>query len=129
MEIGSYTLTCSFKSKVIDFAWHMTGVYAPTCNMERQKVWWEIGAVRSLFTGPWIVGGDFNIVRYASEKKNCSRTSVHMNEFSDVIEEMELIDPQLEGGEYTWARGSSTEAVSRINRILYSTEWVGVLTM
>ena len=48
-----------------------------------------------------------------------------MNEFPDAIEEMELIDSQLEGGEYTWARGRSTEAVSRIDRILYSTEIAG----
>ncbi|XP_015169579.1 uncharacterized protein, partial [Solanum tuberosum] len=101
----------------------MTGVYAPTCNLERQEVWWEIGAVRSLFTGPWVLGGDFNIVRYASEKRNCSRTSVYMNDFSDVIEDMELIDPPLEGGNYTWARGSNLEAVSRIDRIMYSSEW------
>ncbi|WMV55749.1 hypothetical protein MTR67_049134 [Solanum verrucosum] len=102
------------------FLW---GVYAPTCNLERQEVWWEIGAVRSLFTGPWVLGGDFNIVRYASEKRNCTRTSVYMNDFSDVIEDMELIDPPLEGGNYTWARGSNLEAVSRIDRIMYSSEW------
>lgn len=96
----------------------MTGVYAPTCNVERQEVWEEIGAVRSLFTGPWVLGEDFNIVRYASEKKNGSRTSIYMNEFSDVIEDMELINPQLEGGNYTWTRGNNLEATSRIDRIL-----------
>ncbi|KAG5611511.1 hypothetical protein H5410_022792 [Solanum commersonii] len=107
-----------FKSRVNGFTWHMTGVYAPTCNLERQEVWWEIGAVRSLFAGPWVLGGDFNIVRYALEKRNCSRTSVYMNDFSDVIEDMELIDPPLERGNYTWARGSNLEAVSRIDRII-----------
>ena len=63
VEIGAYTLTCGFKSRNCDFEWHMTGVYAPNCNLESQEVWWEIGAVRGLFLGPWILGGDFNIVR------------------------------------------------------------------
>ncbi|WMV57930.1 hypothetical protein MTR67_051315 [Solanum verrucosum] len=100
-------------------------VYAPNCNLERQEVWWEIGAVRGLFSGPWILGGDFNIVRYASEKKNCSRNSIYMSEFSDMIEDMELIDPQLEGGNYTWTGGNNAEYGSRIDRIMYSTEWGG----
>ncbi|WMV08580.1 hypothetical protein MTR67_001965 [Solanum verrucosum] len=120
---GGVIIQNGFKSRVNGFTWHMTGVYAPTCNLERQEVWWEIGAVRSLFTGPWVLEGDFNFVRYASEKRNCSRTSAYMNDFSDVIEDMELIDPPLEGGNYTWARGSNLEAVSRIDRIMYSSEW------
>ncbi|WMV43325.1 hypothetical protein MTR67_036710 [Solanum verrucosum] len=123
VEIGSYTLTCSFKSRVNDFTWHVTGVYALTYNLERQEVWWEIGAVRSLFTGPWVLDGDFNIIRYASEERNCSRTSMYMNDFSDVIENMELIDPPLDGGIYTWAKESNLEVVSRIDRIMYSSEW------
>lgn len=123
VEIGSYSFTCSFKSTVNDFSWHMTGVYAPTCNRERQEVWWELGAVRGLFSGPWVLGGDFNIVRYASEKRNCLRTSGCMNNFADFIEEMELIDPPLVGGSNTWIGGDSMEAASRIDRIMYSNEW------
>lgn len=63
MEIGYYTLPCGFISKNCDFEWHMTGVYAPTCNRERQEVWSEIGALRSLLAGPWILGGNFSIAR------------------------------------------------------------------
>lgn len=70
---GSYSLTCRFESQTQDFSWHMTGVYAPNCDRERQEVWWEIGAVRGLFLGPWVVAGDFNIIRFPSEKRNCTR--------------------------------------------------------
>lgn len=51
-----------------------------------------------IFRAVALLGGDFNIVRYTSKKRNCSRTFVHMNEFSDIIEEMELINPPVEGG-------------------------------
>lgn len=116
-------MTGNFKSKVSEFEWHMTRVYAPTCNAERQEVWWEIGAVRSLFIGPWVLGGDFNVAKYASEKQNCLRTSIYKNDFSNMTEDMELADPQLEGGAYMWIRGNNLKTASRIDRILYSTEW------
>lgn len=82
---GSYSITCRFESQTQDYIWHFTGVYAPNCNKERQKVWWEIGAVRGLFTGPWVVGGDFNIVRFPFEKRNCTRNTRAMTDFSDFI--------------------------------------------
>lgn len=72
----------------------MTGVYALNCNKSRRKVWWEIGAARGLFSGPWVVGGDFKIVRFVSD----------MTEFFDCVEDMEMTDPKLEGGSYTWSR-------------------------
>lgn len=56
LKVGAYTLTCRFKSTINDFGWHMTRVYAPNCNQEWQEVWWEIGSVRSLFTGPRVIG-------------------------------------------------------------------------
>ncbi|XP_070029774.1 uncharacterized protein [Nicotiana sylvestris] len=39
-----------------------------------------------------------------------------MVEFSDFIEDMELIDLRLEGGYYTWFKGDNHTAASRIDR-------------
>lgn len=91
-ETGTYCITCKFVGKTQDLSWHMTGVYAPNCTLEREEVWWELGAVRGLFTGPWVVVGDFNTVRFPSEKKNCSRYNKAMRDFSEFIEDMELAD-------------------------------------
>ncbi|KAF3645351.1 hypothetical protein FXO38_19673 [Capsicum annuum] len=50
------------------------------------------------------------------------RTSV-MVEFSDFIEDMELLDPQLEDSSFTWFKGDCQEAASRIDIFLFSSEW------
>lgn len=47
----------------------------------------------SHFTGPWVIGDDFDIVRSTSEKRNCSRSTRYMNEFYNFIEEKEMFDP------------------------------------
>jgi len=52
-----------------------------------------LGAMRSLCEGSWVVCGDFNVIRYPSERTNCSSINGAMSEFSDCIEEVELIDP------------------------------------
>uniref|UniRef100_A0A0V0HVN8 Putative ovule protein n=1 Tax=Solanum chacoense TaxID=4108 RepID=A0A0V0HVN8_SOLCH len=46
-----------------------------------------------------------------------------MVEFSDFIEDLELIDLPLEGGTHTWFRGDTNNVASRIDRILFTTEW------
>nr|XP_016487802.1 PREDICTED: uncharacterized protein LOC107807866 [Nicotiana tabacum] len=102
LQTGAYTLTCKFDALVQNFQCHITGVYAPNCRIERKEVWREIGAVRGLMEGPWAVCGNFNVTRYPSEKRECSRRSRVMVEFSDFIEDMELIDLRLKGGNYTW---------------------------
>ncbi|CAN4116718.1 unnamed protein product [Withania somnifera] len=51
--------------------------------------------------GPWAVCGDFSICRFPSEKRNCQRRFNAMVEFSDTLEDLELIDLPLEGGTFT----------------------------
>lgn len=123
LEIGAYPITCKFESQTEDFKCHITGVYAPNCYKERRLVWEEVGVVRGLVEGPWEVCGDFNAVRYISEKKNCMSRTKGMKEFSDFIKDMKLVDLQLEKGTYTWFKGDQHEAASRIDRILISEDW------
>lgn len=37
-------------------------------KVEKEETWWEVGAARGLFTGPWVLCEDLNTVRYPSEK-------------------------------------------------------------
>nr|XP_033515727.1 exodeoxyribonuclease-like [Nicotiana tomentosiformis] len=123
LQIGAYTLTCKFEALLQNFHCLITGVYAPNCRIERRIVWREIGAVRGLMEGPWVVCGDFNVTKYPSKKRDCSRRSSEMVGFLDFIEDMELIDLQLEGGSYTWFKADNHTTASRIDRFLISEEW------
>jgi len=91
--------------------------------VEREETWWELGAARGLFSGPWVLCGDFNTVRYPTEKKDGIRINRSMTEFSDFIENMELIDIDLNGGKYTWKKGDRHTTAARLDRFLLSEEW------
>lgn len=46
-----------------------------------------------------------------------------MREFSNYIEDNELVDMELEDAAYTWFKGDQQEATSRIDRIMISKKW------
>ncbi|WMV59774.1 hypothetical protein MTR67_053159 [Solanum verrucosum] len=46
-----------------------------------------------------------------------------MADFSSWIEDMELHDPHLNGGTFTWYRGAGHDSAARLDRFLYSIEW------
>ncbi|KAG5589358.1 hypothetical protein H5410_039872, partial [Solanum commersonii] len=77
-------------------------------------------AMKELCGGPWVTGGDFNIVRRMGERRGCNRVTNIMNEFSKWIDELELHDPHLSGRKFTWFRGDNHPSAARLDRFLYS---------
>ena len=95
---GNQCITGKFTSLNDNWSWHLTGVYDDCNRMTRRILWQELINVRSTCLGPWIVCGDFNVTRYPSERTNCRRLSAGMAEFSNCIEELELVCPTLGEG-------------------------------
>ncbi|KAG5589142.1 hypothetical protein H5410_039656, partial [Solanum commersonii] len=72
---------------------------------------------------PWVVEGDFNTVRFPLEKRNCTRFNKAMTDFTDFIEDAELVDIQLAGDVFTWKKGEGHDPAARLDRFLISEEW------
>jgi len=123
VEEGNFSITYKFEALQDSFCWTFTGVYAPHTRKEKLECWEEMAAMKGLSEGPWVTGGDFNTVRHMLERRGCSRTTNIMADFSKWIEDLELHDPILIGGKYTWVRGLNHQSNARLDRFLYSTEW------
>ena len=80
--------------------------------------------MHSRWNTAWCVIGDFNIIRYLSERLGCKAFSPAMFAFSDFIEANYLVDLPLEGALFTWLRDSGTNCMSRIDRTLALVDWV-----
>ena len=71
---------------------------------------------------PYIIGGDFNIIRFSSEK-NKGGIHKHSGIFNSIINSFGLIDLHLSGGKYTWSNNQSPPTLERLDRLLMDKSW------
>ncbi len=106
-----------------NFIWTGSGIYGPNLGGARGSFWDELNSIRNRWVTPWCLFGDFNIIRFPGEQLGCQNFSQGMLDFSDFINSNNLVDLPLDGGLYTWCSGSDQPSMSRIDRVLVSTDW------
>ena len=85
-------------------------------------LWDELLEVRLQWPLPWCVFGYFNVVWFPSERRGYTRVTSSMEEFSHFIDGQTLVDLPLKGGKYMWCNGSANPSMSRIDRVLVSSD-------
>ena len=90
--VGKFSVNVLMKGVVDGFVWTCTGVYGPNDNRRWAALWEELACVRTCSTMAWCLIGDFNIIRYPSERLGCDSFSLAMFAFSDFIEDNYLVD-------------------------------------
>ncbi|XP_062163474.1 uncharacterized protein LOC133870382 isoform X1 [Alnus glutinosa] len=70
--MGRYTLAVSLRNADDNFMWAFGGVYGPNDDGERRVLWNEMTGLMSWWDRPWCFGGDFNVVRFPSERSRVS---------------------------------------------------------
>uniref|UniRef100_A0A2N9EBT0 Reverse transcriptase domain-containing protein n=1 Tax=Fagus sylvatica TaxID=28930 RepID=A0A2N9EBT0_FAGSY len=121
--VGSFFVSCYWKGIIEGFVWACSGIYGPHSDGVRVSLWGELVDVRQQWNVPWCAIGDFNVVRFPSERLGCNNFSPAMMEFSDWIDQLNLMDLPLVGGTFTWCNGATLPSMSRIDRALVSSDW------
>ena len=102
-------------------------VYAMNDMVDRRSLWADLRHHSSLFNNvPWIILGDFNIIRNPSESVGCSgKWSTAMIEFEDCLQDSELEDLRFSGMQFTWRnKRDGTRAITRkLDRVLVNQIW------
>ena len=119
--IGCSSISCRFREVASGLEWVFSGAYGPNRAVERRLMWEELAGIATVWAAPWCVGGDFNLVRYPTERAGSSDFSSSMRDFSDFIFSMGLLDLPMEGGNLTWSNACSR---SRLDRFLCSPSFV-----
>ena len=86
-------------------------------------MWEELAGVASWWGVPWVVGGDFNAVRFPSDHLGATHFTPAMNEFSNFISSCGLRDLSMEGSLFTWSNNKEHAAMSQLDRFLCSDNW------
>ncbi|GJR42045.1 RNA-directed DNA polymerase, eukaryota [Tanacetum coccineum] len=94
-------------------------VYSPQELNLKRVLWSYISGIISRWHGDVVVMGDFNEVRFASERYGSSFHALNFANFNSFIANSNLIDIPLGGYSYTWADKYASN-MSKLDRFLVS---------
>eukprot|EP00253_Pinus_taeda_P017161 PITA_17161 len=104
----------------------VTNVYGPQRIEDKLRLLESLTDLRDKQIGiPWIMGGDFNMIKSLSEKKGGTRVlNKDSLAFQSFTENLKLIKPDSDNGLFTWNNkiGGEAQVASRLGRFMISEE-------
>jgi len=104
----------------------VTNVYGPQKIDDKLKLIDSLKDLKNRQEGiPWILGGDFNMIKSLLEKKGGTKVLARVSlAFQSFTEDMNLVDSELSNGFFTWNNKSGGEAwvAPKLDRFLISEE-------
>ena len=120
---GEYMLQMNLWDKKERSKWNLIVVYGAAQNVRKDSFLSELASFCSRNKDPFLIGGDFNIIRFPYEKNKPSAISRFTNTFNAIIAAYELIDVNMSGGRFTWSNNHSDPTLERLDKILISKNW------
>lgn len=99
-----------------DLTFTLTNVYAPADHRYTAEFLDELRSFASLISGPWLVTGDFNLVREPSDKNNDNFNVCLASAFNSAIHDMSLIELPLLDRLFTWSNKRTLPVLARLDR-------------
>ncbi|WVZ78922.1 LOW QUALITY PROTEIN: hypothetical protein U9M48_026563 [Paspalum notatum var. saurae] len=103
--------------------WWFTGVYGPHQDADKVGFLEELREVREFCTGPWVIGGDFNMIYCAEDKNNENLNRAMMGRFRRFVNDHELKEIPLIGRRYTWSNEQEAPTLVKLDRVLCTSDW------
>ena len=98
-------------------------VYGPAQHQNKQVFLSELANTCSKESLPYLIGGDFNIMRRLEDKSSGVFDFKWPNLFNAVIESLDLKEIVMSGHQYTWAVPGDNPIFEKLDRVLASTDW------
>jgi hypothetical protein len=93
IDVHEQVITCHVNSVDLGRPWMFSVVYGATQRLERRFLLQELQYIKSLVgCHPWLLAGDFNVVRTVQEKWGDAGISCYEKDFEDCILGLEVDD-------------------------------------
>ncbi|XP_022012647.1 uncharacterized protein LOC110912247 [Helianthus annuus] len=96
---------------------NLVNVYAPNDALGRSAIWSELLGFRNSLQGLWVLMGDFNEVRDASERMNSKFNASNADAFNQFILSAGLVEYNMGGGNFTYITDNGRK-LSKLDRFL-----------
>lgn len=120
---GDFFIKFTLRNKDDGFKWVLCAVYGLAQHENKEAFLAELAHSCSRETLPYLIGGDFNIMRRPEDKSTDNFDFKWPNLFNQVIEVLDLKEIEMLGRQYTWVSHGDDPIFEKLDRVLASTEW------
>lgn len=106
--------------------WNLLIVYGAAQEENKIAFLTELSSFCSSNSKPLLIGGDFNIIRFANEKNTKDGVHRHTDLFNSLIHFYELRKIVMTGGMYTWSNNQEFAVLEKLDRVLVSKDWENI---
>jgi exonuclease III len=121
---GDFILQHTIWDKQLEVKWCVVNVYEAAQEDHKEAFLSElVASFCSKIKEPYVIGGDFSIMRFSSNKNKKFLPNRFSDLFNDIINLSDLREIYVSGGKYTWSNNHVSPTLEKLDRILMSKEW------
>ncbi|KAK1267557.1 hypothetical protein QJS04_geneDACA002663 [Acorus gramineus] len=107
-----------------ELSFYVTIVYGSNSSADRQILWADLVRKAPHISITWLVGADFNEVRYTNEKLGgCALQTNRLMNFNSCIGQCNLFDLHATGNIMSWNNRQDNRIACRLDRLMANSEW------
>jgi hypothetical protein len=112
---GEFILMHVAWDKKLERKWCILNVYGPAHEEKREDFLRELASFCAKCKDPYIVGGDFNILRFSAKKNKPFTPNRLTNMFNRVINAYDLRELHMSSGFFTWSNNQLDPTIEKLD--------------
>jgi hypothetical protein len=109
-------------NKCDNFSWKLVVVYGSPYEEHKVEFIDELHSILARWQGGMMVGGDFNLSRFSSDKNNGRVSLKFVDCFNDWVNKWELVELNPTNRKFTWSNNQEKLILAKLDRIYVSTD-------
>ncbi|KAE8770244.1 hypothetical protein D1007_58050 [Hordeum vulgare] len=126
MDRGEFFVSMAITDRRFHLSWEVIIVYGPMDHGRSAEFLAELRDKVDRCTTHVVVAGDFNLIRWASDKSSPNVDRPRMRLFSDCIAYLALREIACVGARFTWSNKQANPIWSVLDRVFVSPQWEGM---
>lgn len=125
-DVHEQVITCHVNSADMGIPWMFSVVYGATQGLERRHLLQKLSYIKNLVgCHPWLLAGDFNVVRTVQEKWGNAGISCYGKEFEECIQGLEKDDLAYTGCFHTCTNNQAGPnfVYRKLDRVMSNVVW------
>ncbi|KAK1296072.1 hypothetical protein QJS10_CPB15g01200 [Acorus calamus] len=124
LDISAQVVHCKITLKSSTKSLKFSIIYGSNSENERALLWRNLLASDPGSSMPWLVGGDFNEVRFSDEKLGGRPPNIRrLHKFNSCLEECNLHELHTVGQSFSWSNKQASRIACCLDRIVANSAW------